>query len=59
MAIYKIPVVWECYGKMEVEANSLEEAKELAIGDEPLPEGDYVDGSCKIDEEVEIEKISD
>ena len=44
----KLPVTWEVFGIVEVEANSIEEAMEKF--DEtcdliPLPDGDYVDGS--------------
>jgi|LSQX01.3.fsa_nt_gb hypothetical protein len=50
--IYKIPVTFEMYGVMEVEAASLEEAKRLAIESEPLPEEKhYVDDSCQVNEE--------
>ena len=50
MAIFKIPVNWEVYGTVEIEAGSIEEA--INIFDEqsddiPLPEGDYIDGSFK------------
>jgi len=49
--IYKICVSWECYGQMEVKADSLEEAIEKAeLLDYPLPEGEYVDGSFIVDE---------
>ena len=47
---FKIPVTWEEYGEIEIEATSLEEA--IAIFDEKedeysLPEGEYIDGSFK------------
>ena len=49
--VYRIPVVWEMYGEVEVVADSLEEAKELAI-DEDLPDdGEYVDGSFEVNED--------
>ena len=52
MKQYKIPVIWECWGLVRVEANSLEEAKEKAIHHEtPLPDGDYIEDSQVIDEE--------
>ncbi len=50
--IWEIPVIWECYGKIEVSAHTLEEAIDLALTDAPLPtESTYVDGSCKVDED--------
>ena len=43
---------------MNIEANTLEEAIEIALGPEtPLPEGNYVDDSVQVDSEVlEIEE---
>lgn len=53
MKTYKIPVTWEAYGTVRIEAESLEEAIELAKGDDiPLPDGCYVDGSWEVDEEM-------
>ena len=59
MKSWSIPVTWEVYGRVVVEANTLEEAMEKARDDEgviPLPdENDYVDGSWRVTEEdVEI-----
>jgi hypothetical protein len=60
---YEIPCSWEVYGTMEVEANSLEEAIELAERDDsPMPDAsDYVDGSFEVDRDVaeEINKDDD
>lgn len=53
MKTWKIPVTWEMYGMVKIEANTLEEAMEIARDDEgviPLPEGDYVDGSWRLTE---------
>lgn len=53
MKTWKIPVTWEVYGMVKIEANTLEEAMEIARDDEgviPLPEGDYVDGSWRLTE---------
>jgi hypothetical protein len=64
MKTYKIPVVWQMYGYVEVEADSMVEATLVAM-DAPLPDnGDYVEGSFEVDEaaivdEVEDEKLSD
>lgn len=42
MGIYRVPLVWQMYGHMDVEAKSLHEAIEYALGPEcPLPEGSY------------------
>ena len=54
MKTYKIGVVWQMYGYVDVEANSLEEAvKEVeAGGDMPLPmDGEYIEGSFEVDVE--------
>lgn len=49
MKVWKIPVTWEMYGVVRVEADTLKAAMEIAEdpdGDIPLPEdGNYVDGS--------------
>lgn len=53
MRIYLIPLVWQMYGKVEVEAASLREAIDYALGPEcPLPEGDYLDESVVVDEDL-------
>ena len=53
MKIYKIGVVWQMYGTVEVEANNLEEAIHILHStDVPLPDnGEYIDGSFEIDSE--------
>ena len=48
---YTIPVSWECYGHIENEASSLDEAIEKAE-DAGLPCGEYIEGSFRIDHEV-------
>ena len=48
---YRIPCSWGLYGILYVEAESVEQAKLLA-DEEPLPSGDYMDGSWEIDEEM-------
>lgn len=54
--IYKIPVSWECYGYVNIEANNLEEAINKAWKDNiPLPEGEYVDDSWRVDEDAALE----
>lgn len=53
--MWKVPVTWEMYGVVEVEADTLEEAVELAVEVEPLPDdAEYIDGSCKVDPEHSI-----
>ena len=50
---YKIGVVWQMYGTVEVEANNLEEAIHILHStDVPLPDnGEYIEGSFEIDSE--------
>ena len=57
--MYRIPLVWEMYGYVWVEADSEEEAIEIALGpDYPLPDnGEYVDSSVMVDDLVEIEVV--
>ena len=50
MKTYKIPVVWQCWGLVEVKAENIEDAKDMAM-DAPLPNGEYVCDSCEIDED--------
>jgi hypothetical protein len=45
---YKIPVTWEMFDYLIVEAENLEEAIEKAHS-EPLTSGDYIDGSFTVD----------
>lgn len=53
MTWFRIPMVWQMYGRLDVEADSLQEAIEYALGPEsPLPEGSYLDDSVEIDETV-------
>ena len=53
MKTYKVPVVYQMYGYVEVEADSLSEAVEDVAsggGDMPLPEdASYVEGSFEVD----------
>jgi hypothetical protein len=50
MKTYKIPVVWQMIGHVEVQAESLIEAINEAM-DAPLPEdGSYIEGSFEVDE---------
>lgn len=53
MKQWKIPVVWTMMGSVEVEAETLAEAIEIAR-DENIPDnGEYLDGSWEVDYEDE------
>jgi len=54
MKTYKVAVTWEVCGEIEIKANSLSEALKKAKADDtiPLPEGNYVDGSFEINDEM-------
>ena len=51
---FKIPVTWEMFGFVEIEAESLEEAMDIAEGDDiELPdEKHYVDASWEVNRDV-------
>ena len=50
---FKIPVYWQMYGTIEIEAASLNEAIRIAKSPETgLPEGNYVEDSFDVDEEL-------
>ena len=53
MKTWKIPVCWTMMGTVNVEANTLNEAIEIAQDDEgiiPLPDnGTFLDGSWEVD----------
>lgn len=57
MKSWKIPVIWQEIGIVEVEANTLEEAIEIARDDDgviPIPDnGEYLEGSWEVDCEDE------
>ena len=58
MKSWKVPVTWEACGTVWVEADTLEDAINIARDDDgviPLPDdSDYVDGSWRVtDENVE------
>ena len=54
MKTYKIPVVWQMMGTVEVQAESLDDAVEKVLDTSvPLPEdGEYIEGSFEVDESV-------
>ena len=53
MKTYKIGVVWQMYGTVEIEANNLEQAIHILHStDVPLPDnGEYIEGSFEVDVE--------
>jgi hypothetical protein len=57
MPTFKIACTWQVYGQLEIEANTLEEAIEIAEDDATsLPQiSDYVDGSFEVDHLVSEE----
>lgn len=53
MSSFRIPLVWQMYGHVNVEADTLYDAIKYALGpDCPLPEGEYVDDSIQVDDLV-------
>ena len=50
MPRYRIALIWEEWGVLEVEANSLEEAEQKAM-DEPNPPGEFIDDSTVLDKD--------
>jgi hypothetical protein len=54
---YRVFRTWEMSGWDEVEAESREDAElEVGAADRPLPsDGEYVSGSCKVDENFTLE----
>ena len=54
MKNFRIPVSWQMYGWVDIKAESLREAAEIAEtnSDIGLPEGDYVEGSWEVDWEI-------
>lgn len=58
---YKIPVSWEEYGFVKIEADSLQQAIEIFDRQSdyiPLPEGNYVDGSWRREDLEFIEEFN-
>ena len=63
--VFKIPVTWEVYSHISIEADTLEEAieifdkKENSDEDYPLPtDSYYVDGSFKRELDIEMIQLS-
>ena len=61
MKTFKIPVVWQMMGTVEVQAESLDEAVKKVLDDStPLPDdGDYIEGSFEVDESVYSSDLDD
>ena len=61
MTKFKIPIEWECYGEVEIEAKSLDEAIDevnLNSDEIALPEDfDVVEGSIEVNFEV-VEELN-
>ena len=55
---YMIPIAWECYGRLPVDADNLQEAVNIANAS-PLPDGDYVCDSEQIDAEILADEYPD
>ena len=56
MTTYRIHLIWSMYGHVDVDADSQEQAIEIALGPNcPLPDGEYVDDSVQVDDLVGIE----
>ena len=59
MKTYRIPVIWEMWGIIDVEARSLKTSKAKVFEPEiGLPDGHYIEDSFQIDEEG-IEGLND
>lgn len=58
--LWEVPVVWENWGVCQVEAETMDEAIQKAIGpDTSLPEGHYVDDSIRVDEIGVVERLTE
>ena len=60
MKTFKIPVEWASYGVVEIEAKDVKQAIKMAEEENiPLPEGDYIDGTWKVnDDECLIKELN-
>lgn len=48
---YSIPVIWQSWGVVNVEADNLEEAKEKALEGNMPYKSEYIEDSMEIDED--------
>jgi hypothetical protein len=57
MSNFKVAVSWSVFGEMNIEAETLEDAIQIAQEDTEisLPEGEYIDGSFNVDPEMSEE----
>ena len=56
LTTYRIHLIWSMYGHVDVDADSQEQAVEIALGpDCPLLEGECVDVSVQVDDLFKIE----
>jgi len=57
MPTFKIACTWQVYGELEINANTLEEAIEIAEDDRTAlpPQDGYVDGSFEVDHQLSEE----
>lgn len=58
MKEFKVAVEWSLCGVVPVKANSLEEAIEKVKEDDsiPLPNGEYLDGSFSVNDDLEFQE---
>ena len=57
MPEFRVPLVWQVYGHINVTADTKEDAIAYALVPEcALPQGDYVDDSVMVDEDLEVEE---
>lgn len=47
---YRLGCVWQCWGIVNIEAENIEQAIDIAR-EGPLPDGDYIDDSFEVDVE--------
>ena len=60
--LYTIPVYWQVFSTIQVEADNLEQAAKIArerIADIPLSEGEYVDETYEIGTDEDILSAQD
>ena len=58
MPEFRVPLVWQVYGRVNVTADTKEDAIAYALGPEcPLPQGAYVDDSVMVDEDLEVKEV--
>ena len=57
MKTYKVPVVWQMYGYVEIEADSMSEAINMTYRAALPSDGSYIEGSFEVDESGIVEEI--